>query len=169
MWTQDFVYSASSCLIKKNVWLSDRRLPDGAYSEEFPSDGQISDYPLEDYEESGFESYQLEDDFSDNCTGQTPYHDNDNFNYPKGSFQGGFGLGGNTRRGLLDGIPNKSYPMDFTRGQIGGNLNRQMETPLERQSLMGANLQNGSQSNSLLSYLVYVNVPLLGRLQWYFW
>lgn len=126
----------------------------------------MSDYPEEDFEESGFESYQLEEDFSDHCTGQTPYHDDDNFNYPKESFQRGFGLGGNARRGLLDNIPNHNYPMDFQRGQMGGNLmNRQMEMPLERPSLMGANSQNGNQSKTLLNYLVHVLT--LGHLQWY--
>lgn len=130
----------------------------------------MSDYREEDYEESGFESYPLEEDFSDHCTGQTPYHDDDddNYNYPKGSFQGGFGLGGNARRGLLDSIQNQTYPMDFQRGQMGGNLmNRQMERPLERPSLMGASSQNGSQSKTLLNYLVHVNLLTLCHLQWH--
>lgn len=125
----------------------------------------MSDYPEDDYEESGFESYQLGEDFSDHCTGPTPYHDDDDYNYPKGNFEGGFGLGGNARRGLLDSIPNQTYPMDFQRGQMGGNLmNRQMERPLERPRLMGANSQNGSQSKTLLHYLVHANVLTIGRL-----
>lgn len=128
----------------------------------------MSDYPEEDFEESCFESYQLEEDFSDHCTGQAPYHDDDNYDYPKGNLQGGFGLGRNVRRGLLDSIPNQTYPMDFQRGQMGGNLmNRQVERPIERPSLMGANSQNGNQSKTLLNYLVHVNVLTLGHLQGY--
>lgn len=114
----------------------------------------MSDYPEEDYEESGFDSYPLEEDFSDHFPGQTPYHDDDNYNYSSS----GLGFGGNSRRGLLDSIPNQTYPMDFQRGQMGNLMNRQMERPLERPSLMGANSQNGSQSKTLLNYLVHVNV-----------
>lgn len=140
------------------VWLADGRLPEEGYSEEFPPGGMMSDYPEEDYEESGFDSYPLEEDFSDHFTGQTPYHDDDNYNYSEGSFQGGLGFGANSRRGLLDSIPNQTYPMDFQRVQMGNLMNRQMERPPERPSLMGANSQNGSQSKTLLNYLVHVNV-----------
>lgn len=140
----------------------DGRLPEEGYSEEFPPGGQMSDYPEEDYGDPGFESYQQEEDFSEHCTGQTPYHDNDDYKYPQRTFAGSFGLGGggdgNGRRGLLDRIPdripNQTYPMDFQRGQMGGNLmNRQMERPLERPSLMGANPQNGNQSKTLFNHL----------------
>lgn len=136
----------------------------------------MSDYPEEDYGDLGFESYQQEEDFSEHCTGQTPYLDNDDYKYPQRTFAGSFGLGGggdgNGRRGLLDRIPdripNQTYPMGFQRGQMGGNpMNRQMERPLERPSLMGANPQNGNQSKTLLNHLVHVNVPTIVHIHWY--
>lgn len=145
------------------MYIADPMFPEARYSGEFPPGGPFPDYPEDDYGEPGFGGYQPEQDFPDSGMDQRPYQD-DVGHYPEeDSFGPSGGRDSNGRRGLLDEIPSRMYPDDFQRGQMGGGLmNRPMEKPLERPGLMRTDPESGSQSNTLLTYLVHVNVLIIG-------
>lgn len=73
----------------------------------------------------------------------------------------GFGSGGGIdsygRSGLMDDSPGRMYPDEYRGSQMGsGLMDRPVNKPLERPGLMGAAPDNGSNRNTLLTYLVGV-------------
>ncbi|KAM7383520.1 hypothetical protein PAMP_003166 [Pampus punctatissimus] len=133
------------------------RFSDQMFPGEFPhQEGLLSDYPLGDYGEPGFGGYPTRHGFPDPDMGHRPFPDGMDHHSTMGGdgFGSGGGIDGYGGSGLMEDSPGRMYPDEYRGGQMGSALmDRPMNKPLDRPSLMGAAPDNISNRNTLLTYL----------------
>ncbi|KAM7420735.1 hypothetical protein PAMA_015117 [Pampus argenteus] len=133
------------------------RFSDQMFPGEFPpQEGLLSDYPLGDYGEPGFGGYSTRQCFPDPDMGRRPFPDGMGRHPTMGGddFGSGGGIDSYIGSGLMEDSSGRMCPDDYRGGQMGSALmDRPMNKPLDRPSLMGEAPDNISNCNTLLTYL----------------
>ncbi|XP_062255056.1 uncharacterized protein si:ch211-197h24.6 isoform X1 [Platichthys flesus] len=131
------------------------------YPGDFPPEGgPLPDYPVEEYEESGFGEYSTWQDFPDSEIEMRPFSDGMG-HHPDRSGDGlgpGGGRDGYGRSGQLEESSGRMYLSsnsdEYRVGPMGSSsMDRPMDKPMERPGLMGAAPESRNPPNALLSYL----------------
>nr|XP_019948778.1 PREDICTED: uncharacterized protein LOC109633389 isoform X2 [Paralichthys olivaceus] len=131
------------------------------YPGEFPPQGGLlSDYPVEDYGESGFGGYSTRQDFPDSDMDMRPFSEGMG-HHPVRSGDGlgpGGGRDGYGRSGRLEESSGRMYHDEYRVGPMGSSsmdrpMDRPMDKPMERPGLMGDAPESRNPPSALLSYL----------------